>query len=288
MQAATKIVAQAVGESACAVESAKRAEALASGNVAKASAFVDKASGHITQASALVAKASEALAAGPLSLVAAAVAQRGLGAIGAAAGKLLASESAPILASAKQLSEAVGVAKKVLSATGSLGAAKNLPVVETALIRQQRMALPSALPKASGGSSHLLILSADSGASFYFNLSTAAYSTLKRSSDYHVASQERLTRRPALQAVARGGETMTLPGVIWTVGKPGAGQLNKLRDIGFAQVPVLLTTGYGEVLGRWYLTKVDEEQDGLMSDGAPRKQTFTLEFGRYGDDFTNL
>lgn len=53
-------------------------------------------------------------------------------------------------------------------------------------------------------------------------------------------------------------------------------------------MPVLLTTGYGEVLGRGYLHGVDEEQEVLMSDGVPPKQTFSLEFGRYGEDYKNV
>lgn len=275
MQFASKLIGQAVSETAAAVERAQRFESMAVGHIAKATSLVMQSAG--------------AMVGGVLSADDAAAAQRGLGMIGIAAGKLLASKAATILAEAGKLNGAVSTAKKALGAASDIfNGAKKLPAVETALIRRQRTALPSISPKAAGGTSHLLILHADNGETFYFNLSTAAYSTLKRSSDYSVASQERLTRRPALQAVARGGETITLPGVIWTAGKPGAGQLTKLRGIGFAQDPVMLTTGYGEVLGRWYLTKVDEEQDGLMSDGAPRKQTFTLEFSRYGDDFTNI
>lgn len=52
--------------------------------------------------------------------------------------------------------------------------------------------------------------------------------------------------------------------------------------------PVLLTTGDGEVLGRWLLQAIEEEQDALLADGMPRKQTFSVEFGRYGEDFKNV
>lgn len=61
-----------------------------------------------------------------------------------------------------------------------------------------------------------------------------------------------------------------------------------MRAIGDRMLPVQLTTGYGEVLGRWYLQAVEEEQEALMSDGVPRKQTFSLEFGRYGEDYKNV
>ena len=61
-----------------------------------------------------------------------------------------------------------------------------------------------------------------------------------------------------------------------------------ISHAGNAMAPVQLTTGYGEVLGRWYMTSMEEEQEGLLLDGAPRKQTFSLEFKRYGDDYQNL
>lgn len=44
--------------------------------------------------------------------------------------------------------------------------------------------------------------------------------------------------------------------------------------------PVQLTTGDGEVLGRWLLQAIEEEQDALLADGLPRKQTFSVEASR--------
>lgn len=143
------------------------------------------------------------------------------------------------------------------------------------------------LPGASASRAHLLILTTSLGESFYFNLSTAGYDTLRRQTSYNIATQDRLTRRPALQAVSKGGESITVSGAIFTK-KSGAGQLNKLRGIGFKMAPLMLTTGYGEAWGQWYLTRIDEEQGGLFSDGMPRKQQFTLEFQRYGEDYSDL
>ena len=139
---------------------------------------------------------------------------------------------------------------------------------------------------ASSSSAHLLVLSGG-GKSFYFNLSTAAYDKLRRQTSYNVAAQDRLTRRPALQAVSKGGDSITVSGAVFTR-KSGAGQLEKLRQIGFKMAPLMLTTGYGEVLGQWYLQRIEEEQDGLFADGMPRKQTFSLEFERYGEDYSDL
>ncbi|WP_244744927.1 phage tail protein [Paraburkholderia terricola] len=148
--------------------------------------------------------------------------------------------------------------------------------------------LSGLLGGASGATPHLMTLTSDAGDTFHFNLSTAAFDKLRRTTKYRVASQERLNRQEALQAVSQGGETITLSGVVFAASGAGAKQIDALRAIGDRMVPVQLTTGYGEVLGRWYLQGVDEEQEALMSDGAPRKQTFSLEFGRYGEDYKNL
>ncbi|RKF36160.1 phage tail protein [Paraburkholderia fungorum] len=148
--------------------------------------------------------------------------------------------------------------------------------------------LSGLLDGASGATPHLMTLTSDAGDTFHFNLSTAAFDKLRRTTKYKVASQERLNRQEALQAVSQGGETITLSGVVFAAYGAGAKQIDALRAIGGRMVPVQLTTGYGEVLGRWYLQGVDEEQEALMSDGAPRKQTFSLEFGRYGEDYKNL
>ena len=123
---------------------------------------------------------------------------------------------------------------------------------------------------------------------YYFNLDTAAFDSLRRSTAYRWASQERLTRRSAQQAVGMGDEKITLKGDIFPGYRGGLGQLNTLRSIGSQLKPVTLTTGYGVVLGTWCLTNVDEDQSALMQGGIPRKQAFTLEFVRYGDDMQNI
>ena len=44
----------------------------------------------------------------------------------------------------------------------------------------------------------------------------------------------------------------------------------------------------GEVqMGLWCLVRISENQSALLGNGAPRKQTFDLEFKRYGDDLPN-
>ncbi|MDR6926894.1 phage tail protein [Pseudomonas sp. BE134] len=137
---------------------------------------------------------------------------------------------------------------------------------------------------------HLLIIQPQvpKAQPYYFNLDTAAFDELTRSTEFRWASQERLSRRPAQQAVGIGEEKITLKGAIYPGFKGGLKQLNTLRSIGAQLKPLTLTTGYGEVLGTWCLKNIAEEQGALMHGGIPRKQGFTLEFVRYGDDMQNI
>ncbi len=146
------------------------------------------------------------------------------------------------------------------------------------------------VPEAVKPFPHLLIVQPldPKAVPYYFNLDTAAFDELRRSTEYRWASQERLTRRPAQQAVGIGEDKITLKGAIFPGFKGGIKQLDMLRSLGAQQLPLTLTTGYGDVLGTWCLKNVDEEQSALLQGGIPRKQAFTLEFVRYGDDLQNV
>ncbi|WP_085710847.1 MULTISPECIES: phage tail protein [unclassified Pseudomonas] len=137
---------------------------------------------------------------------------------------------------------------------------------------------------------HLLVIQPrdPKAAPYFFNLDTAAFDELRRTTEFRWASQERLSRRPAQQAVGMGDEKITLKGVIFPGLKGGLKQLDTLRALGAQLQPLTLTTGYGDVLGTWCLKSLDEDQGALMAGGIPRKQSFNLEFVRYGDDMQNI
>ncbi|MGJ7548180.1 phage tail protein [Pseudomonas alloputida] len=137
---------------------------------------------------------------------------------------------------------------------------------------------------------HLLILQPLKAGSqpFYFNLDTAAFDELQRRTAFRWAGQERLTRDIAQQAVGQGEDTLSIKGAVFPLFKGGISQLDALRSIGKQLLPVSLTTGYGAVLGNWCLQKVDEDQSALLAGGIPRKQGFSLEFTKYGDDLQNV
>lgn len=123
---------------------------------------------------------------------------------------------------------------------------------------------------------------------YYFNLDTAAFDELRRQTAFRWTGQERLTRSIAQQAVGQGDDKISLKGVIYPGQGNGLKQLDALRSIGRALKPLGLTTGYGEVLGNWCLTSIDEEQSNLLAGGIPRRQGFSLEFVSYGDDMQNI
>jgi phage protein U len=193
------------------------------------------------------------------------------------------------------LQTALGTAQNILgqverafdAVTTLPGALPGIPEPTSATPDTLSQGFNASLPNSGGSRAHLLILTAQDGESFYFNLSTAGYDALKRQTWFNIASQDRLTRLSAMQAVSKGGENLTLSGAIFT-SQSGAGQLAKLRGIGAKLLPLMLTTGYGENYGQWYLTTIDEDQSFVFSDGMPRKQAFNLEFRRYGEDYQNL
>ena len=137
---------------------------------------------------------------------------------------------------------------------------------------------------------HLLVLQPlkAGAAPYYFNLDTAAFDQLRRQTRFRWAGQERLSRANAQQAVSLGEESINIRGAIFPGFKGGLGQLQTLRSIGRQLLPLSLTTGYGEVLGTWCLTSIEEEQSVLLAGGIPRKQGFSLEFVSYGQDLRNL
>jgi uncharacterized protein len=270
---AKELISRAASEAIRASERARRSDAMAIGHVDNATGLVRSATTDMT---------SRQLSADDVPAV-----QRGLGALATAAGKLAASKVRGVPEPARRLMRAVTESQQAFKATNNVaGVAAPTPIVSSETLRA---AAAPAIPKAaSGATSHLLVLTPDMGTSYYFGLSAAAFDRLRRQTTYNVAVQDRLLRPEAVQAVSTGGETISLSGVVYTAVKSRGRELAKLRRIGGAMLPVQLTTGYGEVLGRWYMTSIEEEQEALLVDGAPRKQTFSLEFKRYGDDYQNV
>lgn len=121
---------------------------------------------------------------------------------------------------------------------------------------------------------------------FVFSLNTAAFSEMNRDIKYKWASQDRFGTHEALQFLGVGEETITLPGTIITSFRGGTGQVSRMREMARKGEPQTLVDGRGSVLGRWVIEGVEEKASEFFSNGAPRKQEFTLKLRHYdGGDY---
>ncbi|WP_086930633.1 phage tail protein [Agarilytica rhodophyticola] len=119
---------------------------------------------------------------------------------------------------------------------------------------------------------------------FRFSLDTAAYSELKRNCAYRWSSVERLDARPARQFIGLGEETINLTGMILPHYKGGLNQIEKLKALAGNGEPLIMVDGKGIAWGNWVALSIEETQTFFTANGLPRKITFTINLGRYGDD----
>lgn len=120
--------------------------------------------------------------------------------------------------------------------------------------------------------------------SYRFSIDSAAYQALKHSQAYRWQAQERLQRRPAMQFLGAGEESIELSGVIYPHFKGGLKQLDAMRIEASKGQPLLLVDGLGFVWGQWVITQVDEGQSFFQANGQPLKQSFQLKLVNYGAD----
>jgi len=137
----------------------------------------------------------------------------------------------------------------------------------------------------------VLMTLGDGQQQFRFAIDTAAYQSLKRSTEWRWPAQDRLWNDPARQFTGRGSDEITLEGVILPAFRGGLGQLRAMRALadqalrdGSGARPLMLVTGYGDVLGQWVIVRIDEEQPMIGPSGAPLEQRFTLTLSAYGED----
>jgi phage protein U len=120
--------------------------------------------------------------------------------------------------------------------------------------------------------------------SFQFSLDTAAYQTLKRSSQYLWASTARVGQRPALQSVGLGIETIGINGVIYPHYAGGMGQVDAMRGEASKGEPLMLVDGHGRIWQHWCITSIEETQTTFDTNGTPLKIEFRLQLTRHGED----
>lgn len=118
---------------------------------------------------------------------------------------------------------------------------------------------------------------------FQFGIATAAYQELSRSTEWRWPAQERFMQGQALQFVGPGGDTITLPGVIYPEYRGGFGQLDQMRASANKGQPLALIDGAGVMMGRWVIERLEERQSVFAAAGKPRKQEFTLGLRKFDE-----
>lgn len=121
--------------------------------------------------------------------------------------------------------------------------------------------------------------------SFQFEVDSAAYDSLKVTASYPWAKVERMGNTPQLQALGKEHRTISISGVVFpTYQNVGIAQIEQLRLLASLMQPQIMLSGTGLYLGKWCIMSIDEDDSYFFENGAPRKQSFSLELERYSDD----
>lgn len=119
---------------------------------------------------------------------------------------------------------------------------------------------------------------------YRFSIDAAAYQQLMRTTAYRWPAQERIGRRPALQFVGVGTETISLSGVIYPHYSGGLEQVESMRAIAAQGKPQQLVDGRGKIWGLWCIERIEETRTVFFANGDPRKMEFRLALSNYGED----
>lgn len=119
---------------------------------------------------------------------------------------------------------------------------------------------------------------------FAFELPTAPFETIKRSTAQRWEAKARVGKGAALQHVGPGEDTITIEGTLAPELTGGPEKLDKLREMMASGKAWILTAGTGDVLDKWVIADVQESRSHMLANGKPRKLTFSLTLKRYWDD----
>ncbi|MBR9779808.1 MAG: phage tail protein [Rhodospirillales bacterium] len=119
---------------------------------------------------------------------------------------------------------------------------------------------------------------------FVFQLRTMPYEELKRSTEYRWASNNRFGKAPAHQFLGEGEDDLTITGKLMPELTGGPVHLDKLREMAASGKAWILTAGNGDVLGKWFIQRIEDNRSHFISNGDARKIEFTISLKRYGND----
>jgi hypothetical protein len=114
-----------------------------------------------------------------------------------------------------------------------------------------------------------------------FEINSATYQQLDRSTEYRWARQSRIGAHDALQFTGFGADAIDLSGVIYPHFRGGLGQIDKMRTQSSIGVPLPLVSGTGKILGLWVAESITEGQTVFAAQGIPQRQDFSMRISRY-------
>jgi hypothetical protein len=119
-----------------------------------------------------------------------------------------------------------------------------------------------------------------------FTFETDSFNMQKfdRNKAFRWEPQMRIGRRPALQFLGTGEESVEIQGTIYPHYFGGLSQYQNMRDAAESGVPYPLATGTGRMLGIFCIRAVKDGNSYLVRSGAPRKVEFTISLAAYGED----
>lgn len=118
--------------------------------------------------------------------------------------------------------------------------------------------------------------------SFTFELKTAAFSSLKKSSEYRWSSSETIGNAPVLQSLGKGSDRIDLEGVVYPDQIYG-NFIDNLKIIAESEEPQILVDGMGNIYGFWVIKQIAETQSFFDKFGLPKKIEFNINLEKYGE-----
>lgn len=169
------------------------------------------------------------------------------------------------------------------------------PVIKDALSRLNRLPVvtdPENIPDFSEMRSPVETLAeqpvavddAAYGRSYVFAMGGLPQTMLDRTFEYRWDAANRLGRRPAMQFLGPGEETVSIRGTIYPPYFGSFSMLQSMRAEAMAGTPRPFVTQYGEYHGIWCIRSIRDNQGPYWPDGYPRKVEFTIELTHYGPD----
>lgn len=123
---------------------------------------------------------------------------------------------------------------------------------------------------------------------FVFDIRTAPYEQVQRTSQWRHAEQARTGQRPVYQYTGPGADTLSLSGTLYPAITSGRVTLDLVRTMATEGKGWPLIEGSGRLYGFWSITEVRETNTHFLRDGVPQKIEFSINLVRVDETEPSL